>query len=137
PTYRGRNGMGVSAQVGHPSAARYARDKGAALGRGLTLEVDGRRLALEQRAQEIVFPPGVGDLPTLKLGVLFRAQLPADAAGRELTLRYRDETFPGRAGWKEIIAVVRPGVTLVRSTVPSRDRSGGLASYPTDLLGSP
>src|SRR6266566_5698127 len=137
PTFQEIQETGVVADVGHPSAARYATDKAEALGRGLTLEVDGRRLALEQRAQEIVFPPGVGDLPTLKLGVLFRAQLPADAAGRELTLRYRDENFPGRAGWKEIIAVVRPGVTLVRSTVPSRDRSGGLASYPTDLLGSP
>src|SRR2546426_1049527 len=137
PTFQEIQETGVVADVGHPSAARYATDKAEALGRGLTLEVDGRRLALEQRAQEIVFPPGVGDPPTLKLGVLFRAQLPADAAGRELTLRYRDENFPGRAGWKEIIAVVRPGVTLVRSTVPSRDRSGGLASYPTDLLGSP
>src|SRR5438046_1018803 len=137
PTFQEIQETGVVADVGHPSAARYATDKAEALGRGLTLEVDGRRLALEQRAQEIVFPPGVGVLPTLKLGVLFRAQLPADAAGRELTLRYRDENFPGRAGWKEIIAVVRPGVTLVRSTVPSRDRSGGLASYPTDLLGSP
>src|SRR5947208_3362936 len=132
PTFQEIQETGVVADVGHPSAARYATDKAEALGRGLTLEVDGRRLALEQRAQEIVFPPGVGDLPTLKLGVLFRAQLPADAAGRELTLRYRDENFPGRAGWKEIIAVVRPGVTLVRSTVPSRGKTV-LAAY---LVGS-
>src|SRR3989442_64828 len=38
---------------------------------------------------------------------------------------------------RDIIAVVRPGVTVVRSPGPSRGRSGGLASYPTDLLGSP
>src|SRR5882724_10022681 len=137
PTFQEIQETGVVAGVGHPSAARYAEDKAEALGRGLTLEVDGRRLTLERRSQEIAFPPGVGDLPTLKLGVLYRAQLPADAAGRELSLRYRDENFPGRAGWKEIIAVVRPGVTLVASTVPSRDRSGGLANYPTDLLDSP
>src|SRR2546425_7526864 len=65
PTFQEIQETGVVADVGHPSAARYAKDKAEALGRGLTLEVDGRRLALEQRAQEIVFPPGVGDLPKI------------------------------------------------------------------------
>src|SRR5438093_2109681 len=60
PTFQEIQETGVVADVGHPSAARYATDKAEALGRGLTLEVDGRRLALEQRAQEIVFRPGSG-----------------------------------------------------------------------------
>src|SRR2546426_236124 len=98
PTFQEIQETGVVADVGHPSAARYATDKAEALGRGLTLEVDGRRLALEQRAQEIVFPPGVGDLPTLKLGVLFRAQLPADAGGRAGARRPTRDRFTELVG---------------------------------------
>src|SRR5437773_280295 len=117
PTFQEIQETGVVADVGHPSAARYATDKAEALGRGLTLEVDGRRLALEQRAQEIVFPPGVGDLPTLKLGVLFRAQLPA-VAGFPSSER-EPPIFGGGAGARR----------------PTRDRFTELVGTPDASLG--
>src|SRR5262249_53290463 len=52
-------------------------------------------------------------------------------------LDYRDLNFPDRVGWKEVVAVAGPGVTLSSSSVPERGRSRELADYPTDMLNSP
>jgi ABC-type nickel/cobalt efflux system permease component RcnA len=53
---------------------------------------------------------------------------------RAVTLH--DGTFPGRLGWKAVVA--RPGSgTAVHSSVPSTDPTGGLRHYPQDLLKSP
>ena len=52
-------------------------------------------------------------------------------------LSYRDGNFPGRAGWKEIIAIAASGARISDSSVPEIDRSSQLNDYPTDLLNSP
>jgi ABC-type nickel/cobalt efflux system permease component RcnA len=98
--------------------------------------VNGKRLTLHAASHDVIFPPGAGGLPTLKLGILYRAALERAPAGAH-QLRYRDENFPDRAGWKEVIAVAGEPITLVESSVPDRDRSRELADYPTDLLNSP
>jgi ABC-type nickel/cobalt efflux system permease component RcnA len=47
-----------------------------------------------------------------------------------------DGTFPGRVGWKAIVAA--PGDrTAVRTRTPSGDPTNGLRTYPKDLLRSP
>jgi ABC-type nickel/cobalt efflux system permease component RcnA len=136
PTFRVIQDDALVAEAGHPTVAPWVARTSTALGRGLRLEVDGRPLTLVAGASEIVFPPGAGDLPTLKLAVVYRAALePAAGAAREL--RYVDENFPERAGWKEIVLRAGPGVSLVRSTVPATDRSRELADYPVDLVNSP
>jgi nickel/cobalt exporter len=124
-------------EAGHPSLSGYLAGAVERLKEGLVLEIDGRRLMLRAESREVIFPPGAGGLPTLKLGVLYRATLPTPNARGPSRLHYRDANFPGRAGWKEIIAVVERGVTLTSSSVPEKDRSRELADYPTDLLNSP
>ena len=94
------------------------------------------RCALRTGSQEIIFPEGAGGLPTLKIGVVYKGKLPG-GAGAAYVLGYRDNNFPGRAGWKEIIAVAGLGVKLLDSSVPETDRSTRLSDYPTDLLNSP
>ncbi|HSC69800.1 MAG TPA: hypothetical protein VLH58_00505, partial [Candidatus Methylomirabilis sp.] len=128
---------GIVPETGHPSLKGYLLEKGKSLGRGLVVEVNGRRLDLRAVSQDAIFTPGAGGLPTMKIGVVYRAT-PEDAGGSGLfDLRYRDENFPNRAGWKEVIAAGAPGETLVSSSVPDTDRSLQLANYPTDLLNSP
>ena len=136
PTFQEVQETGLVTEPGHPSVAPWAAAKAAALARGLRLTVGERPLALAVVSHQTIFPPGAGGLPTLKLGVLYRAPLPAAAAGT-LELRYRDENFVDRAGWKEIIARPGAGATLVASTAPAIDRSRELSDYPTDLLNSP
>lgn len=59
------------------------------------------------------------------------------AAVAPYELFYRDGNFPGRAGWKEIIAGAGDGIDVIDSAVPTMDRSAQLSNYPTDLLNSP
>ena len=137
PTFQELQTREMPADPADPRVSRYLRDTATALKHGLALEVDGRRLALDVQSAEVIFPPGAGDLPTMKIALLFRASLAESRRGDIEELRYRDENFAARAGWKEVIAVGRSGVVLVESSVPDRNRSRELGDYPTDLLDSP
>ncbi|HET8948915.1 MAG TPA: sulfite exporter TauE/SafE family protein [Solirubrobacteraceae bacterium] len=116
---------------GRPHAAVLAR-KRAEIVRGLALTVDGRVVALRPGAARIAFPAGQGGLATTRVELELSA--PVAAAGR--TVRLRDATFPGRVGWKAIVAVPGHG-TAVRSSVPADDPTARLTRYPQDLLRDP
>jgi ABC-type nickel/cobalt efflux system permease component RcnA len=136
PTFQELQDSGLVADREHPSVAPWVASRVDALRRGLRLTLDGRPLELTATTSDILFPPGAGELPTLKLGVVYRADLGAAAAG-ESELRYADTNHPDRAGWKEIVVRAGPHVTILTSTASATDRSKQLADYPTDLLDSP
>jgi ABC-type nickel/cobalt efflux system permease component RcnA len=136
PTFQELQGHGIPSDPAEPRVSRYVRDTAEALKQGLELEVGGRRLALEVRSAEVIFPEGAGGLPTMKLAILYRAALGNSPDGPE-DLRYRDDNFASRAGWKEVIAVAQSGTAILERSVPAQDRSRELSDYPTDLLDSP
>jgi nickel/cobalt exporter len=118
-------------QRGVPDATVLAR-KRAEVERRLVLTVDGRRVALRPAGQAtITHPTGQGGLRTT------RVELPLSAAvSTPRRVDLRDGTFPGRVGWKAIVA--RPGRGMaVRSSVPAGDPTNALRVYPEDLLKSP
>jgi ABC-type nickel/cobalt efflux system permease component RcnA len=137
PTFQEIQENGITPRLGDSSLDGYLARKVEALRNGLLLEVDGQRLLLAAESTEIIFPPGAGGLPTMKVGVLYRGRLAGKTAADPYLLNYRDGNFPGRAGWKEIIAVADSGIGFSRSSVPATDRSSQLSDYPTDLLNSP
>ena len=97
-----------------------------------------KALPLQTESREVIFPPGAGGLPTMKMGFIYRAALPPQDkdAKTPLRLQYTDNNFPGHAGWKEVV-VRAPAGGLLSSSVPQTDRSRELSNYPTDLLNSP
>jgi ABC-type nickel/cobalt efflux system permease component RcnA len=104
----------------------------AEVARRLTLTVDGRTLPLRPKSEPaLTHPPGQGGLQTT------RVVLPLAATVRNpRSVKLEDKTFPGRIGWKAIVA--RPGEgTVTRSSVPATDPTNGLRRYPKDLLKSP
>jgi nickel/cobalt exporter len=115
----------------------YLTAKSVELVNGLHLTLNGRPLALRVIKQNAIFPPGAGNLPTMKLGFLYRAQLPEVCASSKCQLEYRDENLPDSIGWKEVVVRTGKEVRLANSTAPSQDRSGELSNYPTGLLNSP
>ena len=137
PTFQELQDTGLAPEVEHPSVHGYLTQKTEVLKAGLLLEVNGQGLTLQVVSSEILFPPGAGGLPTLKLGVVYRTPLDPTSADTMYSLHYRDGNFPGRAGWQEIIARTSSDITLIRSSVPDTDRSRALTDYPTDLLNSP
>ena len=87
----------------------------------LHLAVDGRPAVLVPVATTVRTRPGAGGLPTLYFTATYRA-----AAGRGAhRITFRDETEPGRLGWKDVVTGTQ--------SEPTRE----LTSYPSALLGSP
>jgi ABC-type nickel/cobalt efflux system permease component RcnA len=135
PTFQEMQTTGIVPAPDDPRVVAYLASKAEALRGGLVATVNGRPLAFETVSQNVIFPPGAGNLPTMKIGVEYRAQL--SGAACPCTLEYRDGNFPERAGWKEVVAATGPGATLVMSTAAGVSRSQELANYPTDLISSP
>jgi nickel/cobalt transporter (NicO) family protein len=98
----------------------------------LGVVVDGRRVPLTLApGARISLPPGQGGLQTTRVEATFTAPVTLPAR-----IEVRDETFPGRVGWKAVVAATGAG-SDVRSSAPSGDPTRGLRSYPKDLLSSP
>jgi len=114
------------------SPARVLARKRADVAQGLSLTVDGRRVPLRLRpGGRIAFPKGQGGLRTTRVELLLSARV---AGPRAVTVR--DDTYPGRVGWKAVVA--EPGRrTAVRSDVTADDPTERLRRYPTALLSSP
>lgn len=135
PTFQEMQAAGIVSTPDDPRVAVYLARKAEALKGALVVTLNGRPLALETISQNVIFPPGAGNLPTMKIGVVFRA--PLQGAACPCTLDYHDGNFPERAGWKEVVATAGPGLNLHSSTAAAISRSQELANYPTDLINSP
>ena len=72
PTFQELQQHGIVADATAPTALAYADRKTAELTGGLRLEANREALPLERQAVEILFPPGAGGLPTLKVGARYR-----------------------------------------------------------------
>jgi ABC-type nickel/cobalt efflux system permease component RcnA len=137
PTFQELQEAGIATSPADQNVKSYLAAKVEALRGGLKLIVNGRPLSFQTLSKEIIFPPGAGDLPTLKIAALYRAELPNSQGPAHCLLDYRDDNYAGRAGWKEIITDSDASVEIVESSVPKVDRSTELSDYPTDLLNSP
>ena len=128
PTFRERQTVGSPEEYATSTAHRIARE--------LELVVDGERLPLTPIEHAIAFPPGVGGLKTLRLQVLLRTgQIERRDAPRSLS--YRDTTFPGRIGWREVVVAPAGDAIVTSSSAPAKSISGELLAYPKNLLQSP
>ena len=142
PTFQELQQANLSATALNPNSTAvidYAAARGAQLGMGLHLDLDGKPAALHLISSGVIFPPGAGGLPTMKMGFVYDALYPSTRSTMDrqrVSLHYEDKNYPGHAGWKEIIALASRG-TMLSSSVPATDRSGELSNYPTDLLTSP
>ena len=101
----------------------------------LSLLIDGTPAALTVQDRQIEFPPGQANLPLLRITAHFVAPWPTQAGPWQVD--YRDENYPERLGWREIIVQAADDATLLESNVPNKDVSQELRNYPSDLLQSP
>lgn len=115
--------------LGPDGVLAQARDQ---VERGLRVTVDGREVPLRANGPgDIVFPVGEGGLKTTRAELSLSAVL--DDPRRVVV---RDDTYADRPGWRAIVPLAGEG-TLVRTGTPSGDPTGGLRTYPDDLLERP
>ena len=137
PTFQERqqidsNGDGV---VDTAEEEAYAGEQVGALAHNLSLTINNQVTAVTPESWTIDFPPGQGDLPTMRLELTATAVLPE--TDQLWQLSYIDNNYPERLGWQETIVTAVDGLNILESSVPSQDVSNQLRSYPDDLLQSP
>lgn len=98
----------------------YLSRKVEELKKGLSLELNGEPLHLLTGSSGMVFIPGAGGLPTVKMAIEYKAKIEEDALLELNRVLYRDNNYAGRAGWKEVIVLGGEGVSLVSSTAPPK-----------------
>ena len=96
--------------------------------------MNGRPVALRRLDQEIGFPSGAAGLHTTRLEALYAT---APLAHRPAHIAFRDSSFPGRLGWREVVVEARDGANLRESSAPDTSASDELRAYPKDLLSDP
>lgn len=128
PTFRERQSMRDPRAWAAAQAERTARQ--------LELRIGGSPVALTPVRQVLAFPPGVAGLRTLRLEVLLQSPK-LEPSERPLPLTYRDTTYPGRIGWKEIVVRADGDARVTSSSVPTDSVSSELSVYPRNLLKSP
>ena len=134
PTYQELQQGNITANIA--DATQFVSARGREFARGLNLTIDGKPVGLRLLSTTVIFPPGAGGLPTMKMGFVYEAAYPAAASGSPGNLEFVDNNYPGHAGWKEIV-VHAPEGQLSKSSVSQTDRSTALSNYPTDMLNSP
>jgi nickel/cobalt exporter len=120
-------------EVAELGRAGYARSVASTIADGLTLSVAGQTRELRELRHTLVFPRGAGGLHTTRLEVVYDGGA-APAGG---TVDLRDDTYPGRIGWREVVVSSNRGATLDASDAPSRSVSDRLLVYPKNMLTSP
>jgi len=100
------------------------------------LNINASPVELELLSSIVELLPGQGNLKIMRVTCIFLAPLSIDASS-SLLVNYRDENYMSRVGWKEIIATAGDGFILENSSVPAKDISTELRSYPEDMLMSP
>ena len=101
--------------------------------RGLSLRVDGHAVSLRPLRHALAFPPGVAGLRTTRFESVYGSSRLRPGSHR---LEYRDNTFAGRVGWKEVVVRHDSGAR-VESTAATQSVSDELRAYPKDELSSP
>jgi nickel/cobalt exporter len=137
PTFQEMQQNDFKAQADDQRVRTYLSKQAEAFKQGLFITINGQPLPLQIVSEDILFFPGAGNLPTMKFGFIYRAEVTEACTVTRCELEYHDANFSGRVGWKEVIASAGNGVTMESSSVPSQDRSGQLTNYPTDLINSP
>jgi ABC-type nickel/cobalt efflux system permease component RcnA len=137
PTFQEMQQNSIEARREDSRLPVYLSAQAANFGQNLHVMLNGHALPLQVVSQDVIFPPGAGNLPTMKFGFVYRAEINADCTIEPCRLEYDDANFPGRAGWKEVVVTPGHEISLIRSTAPEGDRSQQLSNYPTDLLSSP
>ncbi len=122
----------------HVSALAYAARMAGVWKDGLVLTLDGQRLSLSLIGPaEVTFPSSTLGVPTMRAAANYRALHPSLSVKAHSDLRYRDENYRQRSGWKEVILNAGAGVLVFSQSVPGKDRSAELTQYPSGLLNSP
>ena len=123
-----------------PSAAEldaYLAEVASRYTQNLLLGLDGSRLDLDCTAKTISMPDGAGGLKTLRTELDYEAKLPNSLGPQPHSITFDDLNHDKRIGWREIVVVADPGLSIFNSTAFGTPVTDELKAYPQDALAAP
>jgi len=117
-------------QISAKEANHYAARKGEEFGRNLLLSLNQNFLRLVMKESSLKIVTGAAGLPTLVLRCAYFVALPQ--LPEKNTFEFRDENFPDRLGWKEIVLRNGNSLSAFSRNASFMDRSKQLTHYPAD-----
>ncbi len=137
PTFQERQIMDQNkdGKISEDEKTIYLSKKIPEIANKLVLKVGSKRQGLQILSQSLSFPPGAGDLPTMRLDLVYKSKTKVMPLDENTTLSYTDLNYPRRAGWKEMSAQASPGLSLIGSTLPNTGSE--LLNYPDMEISSP
>jgi nickel/cobalt exporter len=103
---------------------------------GLELLVDGTRIPLKIKATNLVLRPGAGGMQTMRI----ECDLAGPLGGNNPVahrLTFADNNYRERIGWREIVILTTPAVSVFNSSAYAGAVTNELQSYPADMLAAP
>jgi ABC-type nickel/cobalt efflux system permease component RcnA len=101
----------------------------------IRLTSDGQPIALQATSQNLSLPPGLANLPTMRIECELVGALPATTSARRL--HFEDRNHAQRQGWHEVVVVPGAGVQVFDSTAYGNGLTDELKAYPEELLLAP
>lgn len=123
PTYQVMRAASPTGRMAPAELAAWGEATGRALLPQLQLLLDGARVDLSVQRAAVRTRSGAGGLPTIYLTLDAGGAIPQNARPRAVI--YRDETYRGRLGWRDVVVS------------PALEPTHELTAYPSTLLGSP
>ena len=118
---------GVTVNASQAELEKHARMQAREWASRLSFTSDGRSVGPVLLSNTgITIAKGAGGNPVVRIPMKFTLGV---ATGN---LRFEDNNYPDRAGWKEISIVSEEGIALSKASHPAKDLSQGLTAYPTD-----
>jgi ABC-type nickel/cobalt efflux system permease component RcnA len=115
---------------------RYASGLVASYADRLLLSVDGVREQLELISKKIQLLPGAGGMPTMRVECEFTVPT-ALTPNATRHLRFEDQNYPERIGWREIVVSSSSGVSVFDSSAYGSAITDELKAYPVNLTAPP
>ncbi|MBA3478619.1 MAG: sulfite exporter TauE/SafE family protein, partial [Lautropia sp.] len=104
---------------------------------GMRVIADGNRLSLRQTAATITTPPGMAGLRTLRVESDWIADFPRGAVQSVRMLRFENENYLDRIGWRELVITAAAGISVFDSSASGTSASDELRAYPEESLAAP
>ena len=123
PTFTAMRDASATGKLAGADLAKWGAAQAATLLPELHLDANGAPVALAVADVTTRTRPGAGGLPTIYLALDATAALPTGARSRDVA--FRDDTYPGRLGWHDVVVA------------PQTEPTHELTAYPSALIGSP
>ncbi len=115
----------------------YAQQMSAHLATQMMVTVGGERVSLTPIAANLSLPTGAGGLQTLRLEYDLAGRFSAAGLSEACQLKFEDNSYPERIGWREIVVVPQTGIKIFNSNAFANGLSDELKTYPQDRLTAP